>query len=478
MSTPFDSTAFTLPVRAQDVLSGSTLTETVPLEMRHGNTELITLLDLLGIGGPFTVESPWELRDEEGRHLIHAGGYAAVPFGEKYPPLMQFLQDYLERGSQLGLPQQSASEWRAALETNLVALLAAVAPSHTDSGVFFGSSGAEAIEVAMKMARANRPNKPAFINFTSAYHGKTFGALSVTPNPEYQDLFKPFGPEVFTVPYGDANALEDELKRNSHKVAAIIVEPVQGEAGVVIPPPDFLRQLGELAKQYDVLVIADEIQSGLGRVGELFASVAAGLEPDIITLAKPLSGGIVPLSATIGRRELYKTFLPGISSKRHSTTFGGNSLAMAAGVKSLELIVTEGLVERAKRNGEYGKERLLKLKEAYPKLIADVRAQGMLFALVLQPPVGMKIPGVSAEDVQMLGSALGLRAMQQAGVHGCYSINSNRIIRLTPPLNMPENLFTEMFDRIDTMAKENSSSFALLRKFPLPRLLRLAKLAL
>lgn len=478
MSNSFDSTAFTLPVRTADILSGAVLPDTVALEQRHGNTELITLLDLLGIGGPFTVESPWELRDEEGRHLIHAGGYAAVPFGEKYPPLMNFLAEYLERGTQLGLPQQSASEWRAALETNIIALLAAVAPSHADSGVFFGSSGAEANEVAMKMARANRPGRTGFINFTSAYHGKTFGALSVTPNPEYQDLFKPFGPQVFTVPYGDANALEDVLRKEAHNVSAIIVEPVQGEAGVIIPPPDFLANVGKLAKQYDVLVIADEIQSGLGRVGELFASVAAGLEPDIITLAKPLSGGVVPLSATIGRRELYRTFLPGISSKRHSTTFGGNSLAMAAGVKALELIVNDGLVERAKKNGQYGVQRLQALKEKYPKLIADVRGRGMLFALVLQPPVGMKIPGVSTDDVQMLGSALGLRAMQHAGVHGCYSINSNRIIRLTPPLTMPEHLFTEMFDRIDQMGHDNQSSFALLRKFPLPRLLKLAKLAL
>lgn len=478
MSTEFRSSDFTLPIRARDVLGGSNLANTVAQEQAHGNTELITLLDLLGIGGPFTIESPWELRDQENRHLIHAGGYAAVPFGEKYPPLMNFLRDYIDQGSQLGLPQQSASEWRAALETNLVALLASVAPSHADSGVFFGSSGAEAIEVAMKMARANRPGKTGFINFTNAYHGKTFGALSVTPNPEYQDLFKPFGPPVFTVPYGDANALGDVLKREGHNIAAIIVEPVQGEAGVVIPPEDFLQNLGSLAKQYDVLVIADEIQTGLGRVGELFASIAAGLEPDIITLAKPLSGGVVPVSATIGRRELYKTFLPGISSKRHSTTFGGNSLAMAAGLKSLELIVSEGLVERSKKNGEYGLERLQALKAAFPKLIADVRARGMLFALVLQPPVGMKLPGVSVDDVQMLGSALGLRAMQQAGVHGCYSINSNRIIRLTPALNMPENLFVEMFDRIDQMGKDNSSSFSLLRKFPLQRLLKLARLAL
>src|SRR5690606_13491519 len=217
--------------------------------------------------------------------------------------------------------------------------------SHRDSRVYFGSSGAEAIETAIKLARAARPNGTTFINFQRAYHGKTSGALALTPNEEYQAPFRPLAPDVVTLPYGDTDALERALKQLGkracaivvepvqgeggvvtpppgflarlgglarapggpviagqnapapdrlerarkqlgRRACAIVVEPVQGEGGVVTPPPGFLARLGELARAHGVLVIADEIQTGLGRTGHWFASVAAGLDPDVVTLAK------------------------------------------------------------------------------------------------------------------------------------------------------------------------------------------------
>ncbi|HNQ98577.1 MAG TPA: aspartate aminotransferase family protein, partial [Trueperaceae bacterium] len=154
---PASVSAARLPVSTRDLLHGKTPLDVLDLEGRHGNGDLLKVLDILGIAGPFKVLSPWELEDETGRNLIHAGGYAAMPFGEGYPPLVDFVRDYLTENRQLGLPQQSLSEWRAALETNLVALLASVAPSHADSHVYFGNSGAEAVEAALKMARAARP---------------------------------------------------------------------------------------------------------------------------------------------------------------------------------------------------------------------------------------------------------------------------------------------------------------------------------
>lgn len=467
-----------LPVRTADVLGGDPKIDALALEKRYGNGDLIDLLDAFGIVGPLRVESPWELRDGEDRHLIHGGGYAAVPFGERYEPLVSFIHDYLEKDRSLGLPQQSAAAWRAALEANLVALLASVAPTHADDRVFFTNSGAEAVETALKMARAARPNASVFVNFGRAYHGKTHGALALTPNEEYQEAFRPLAPEVLTLPYGDAATLRDALQQHAKRICAIVVEPVQGEGGVVTPPEGYLAELGRLAREHGVLVIADEIQTGLGRTGHWFASVAAGLDPDVVTLAKPLGGGIVPVGATIARKPIYRALLHGLAAKRHSTTFGGGSLAMAVGAKSLELAVDEDLPRRSAEAGRYGLERLRALADRYPNLLEEVRGAGMLFAFVLRPVVGFKVPGVSEEDVQTLAAALFMREMHLGGVHGCYSTNASRTARLTPPMNLPWPLVVELFDRVDEVARRNPRSFTLLQRFPLPRLMRLAKIAL
>ncbi|MDT3681428.1 MAG: aminotransferase class III-fold pyridoxal phosphate-dependent enzyme [Truepera sp.] len=475
---PTTTTPPVLPVSVVDLLKSAAGTPTLDLETKHGNGDLLRVLDILGIAGPFRVLNPWELEDAQGRHLIHAGGYAATPFGEAYPPLLAFVREYLTANHQLGLPQQSLSEWRAALGANLVALLASVAPSHADSHVYFGNSGAEAVEAALKMARAARPKATQFINFERAYHGKTHGALALTPNEEYQAPFRPLSPDVRTLKYGDLEELERALRENADRICAIVIEPVQGEGGVIIPPPGYLQEVDRLARRHGVLVIADEIQTGLGRTGHWFASVAAGMDPDIVTLAKPLGGGLMPVAATIARKPIYHALLPGLASKRHSTTFGGGSLAMAVGLKSLELLVSENLAERSAQSGRYGLERLQAMAQRFPGLVDSVRGAGMLFAVSLKPVVGFKVPGVSEEDVQTLAAALFLRELHLGGVHGCYSTNASRTARLTPPLNFPQPTLVELFDRVEAVMAKNATPLAMLKKLPLPRMLRLARLAL
>lgn len=468
-----------LPVHSRDVLGGLAPRRTVELESRHGNGDLIKVLDILGIGGPFRVRSPWELEDERGRRLIHAGGYAALPFGESYGPLLEFVRECLDSGLGMGFAQQSASEWRAALETNLVALLSSFAPSHADSQVFFSNSGAEAVEAALKFVRAARPKARVVINFTRAYHGKTFGALSLTPNEEYQGPFKPLPGDVHTLPFGDATALEAAIERlGPDDVAGIFVEPVQGEAGVIAPPPEFLPALGELARRHDIPVVADEIQTGLGRTGHWFASLAAGLEPDIITLAKPLSGGLVPIGATMVRREIAQRLLGGLGSKRHSNTFGGGSLAAAVAVRALELIIEEGLIERAREQGARGLERLREIQARYPGYIEEVRGAGMLFALKLRPVVRPSLLPGQEELISTLGSVLALRALHLNGVHACFTLNHSQIVRLTPALNMPAEVFDELFDRVERTARANRGSWRMLPGTPVTRLVRLARVAL
>lgn len=451
-------------IRANEVLD-ERLSESriVDLETRFGNADFFNATRALGFGGPFRVVSPWELEEEGGRRLINAGGYSAMPFGEAYPPLVDFLKEFLEKNTTPGMPQQIVSPWRAALQANLVALLAREAPSHADSKVFFSNSGAEAIESALKFAKAARPKAKYFVNFTSAYHGKTFMALSITPNKDYQAIFEPLMRGVRTLPYGDTDAFERALKTlGPDKIVTVIVEPLQGEAGVVRPPDGFLERVGELCRKHGIPVIADEIQSGLGRTGHWFESLARGLEPDILTLAKPLGGGLVPIGATIVRKKLFRAMLSGTDSKRHSNTFGGNSISMAVGLKSLEILMDEDLPARASRLGDVGLARLRETQRRYPQFLQAVRGQGMLFALQFHTVLDSGLLKSQAELLAEASGLLGMRELHEVGVQANVTLSSKRTVRLTPALNMPDDLFGAMFDRVDEAAAKNKRAFSML----------------
>ncbi len=468
-----------LPISTLDVLDEKlTQGDVISAELAHGNADLIRVLDICGVAGPFKAVTPWEHVDAKGIRRINAGGYSALPFGDRYPPLVEFLTEYLTRDSAQGLPQQAASPWRAALEANLVALLAHVAPSHADSRVFFSNSGAEAIETAIKFARMARPKASKIINFKGAYHGKTYAPLSLTPNAEYQDPFRPLMPGVVTLPYGDIAAFRKAVKRHGAKtIAAVFIEPIQGEAGVIIPPAGYLKELGEICERNGIVVVADEIQTGLGRCGEWFASIADGLEPDIVALAKPLGGGLVASGATIARKEIYAKMLSGMSCKRHSNTFGGNSLTMAIGLKSLELLVEGRLDERSKQMGEVGLAQLVEIAQRYPNLIETVRGQGLLMAIQFQSVVPFKVPFMS-ELVGEFSGILGLRTLHVHGVQANLSLSSKRVIRLTPALNMPDDVYKRLFQRIEAAAAKNPTGPAMLRNTPISVTAKLSKFAL
>ena len=469
----------TLVVRSEELFAGLPSGEVRRLERAHGNRDLIDLIDVLGLAGPMRTLTPWELEDADGNHLIHAGGYAAVPFGENYPPLRDAMLRHLKEGRDTGFPQQSLSAWRGAVAANLVALLAAVAPSHADSRVFFSSSGAEAVEAAIKFAKAHRPKAGSFITFERAYHGKTGWALALTPNEEYQAPFRPLPGPVHALPYGDLDAFEQALRRlGPDTVTAVIVEPIQGEGGVIRPPAGFLSGLGARCREHGIVVIADEIQTGLGRTGHWFASVADGLDPDIVTLAKPLGGGIVPVAATIARAPIYQSMLHGTASKRHSNTFGGGTLAMVVAQRSLELLVDEDLVAKARRDGEIGLARLRASAERYPDYFEEVRGAGMLFAIKVRPVAPEKRLPIDPELVPLLGAILTLRALHLHGVHGCFAFTAQRVVRLTPALNLPEALRDQLFDRVDAMAAHHKQAWRMLGSMSPGRWLRLAKLAL
>lgn len=390
------------PITTEELFKGLPKQSILDLEKQYGNTDLIRAIEYARLSGPFKVLSPWELEDPTGKSRINAGGYAANVFGDRYPPLMAFFRRYLDEIQPMGLPQQSLSDWRAALETNLVRLVTDFAPSHSDSKVFFSNSGAEAIEAGIKFAKAFRPESTYFINFKQAFHGKTSGALSLTSNEASQGPFRPLAFETLTLPFGDLEAFEEALCRKGAKsVIAVILEPIQGEAGVITPSRNFLGRIDQLAKKHRIPVIIDEIQAGLGRSGYWVPSIEwGGMDPDIITFAKALGGGIVPVGATVARSAIFGKMLGGLRSKIHSNTFGGNSLAMAIGLKSLEILREENLVARSRRLGEKGLDRLKTLAKRYPDLIAEVRGFGMWYAIKFHPAVP---PSIAFGQDELIG---------------------------------------------------------------------------
>lgn len=466
--------------RTSALLDGSlTPDEAIRIDTLRGNHDLLQLIRLFRLEGPLRPVNPWELEDVRGTHLINAGSYAAAPFGEAYPPMIEFVQRFLATPpSTVGFAQQSASAWRGALNDTLIGILSEHAPSHTDSQVFLSNSGAEAIETALKFVRAARPKATTLINFKRGYHGKTLGALSLTPNEEYQAPFRPLLGPVRTIPYGDIDMFTSAVREiGPDKIQAIVVEPIQGEAGVIAPPIGFLRALGELAKEHGIIVIADEVQTGLGRTGHWFASVADGLDPDIITLAKPLGGGIVPIGAVIARRPIYRAMLSGVKSKLHSNTFGGGALACAVALRSLELINDEGLVEKARQDGAYGLERLRAIRDAHPQLIGDARAAGMLFAITIRPVLPGRLLPIDAALIPQLSAFLGIAALHRAGVHACYSENGQGILRFTPPLTIPRATLATMFDRVEAMAERHKRPISLLTMLSPAEMARLVRMA-
>lgn len=462
-------------IRADEVLSEKMNARALELETQYGNGSLFSLLSAVGVAGPFEVLSPWEHQDSSGHRSINAAGYSALPFGDNYPPLLEFMREFLAKNRQVSLPQQSVTAWRGALEANLIRLLAREAPSHASSRVFFSNSGTEAVEGAVKFAQAAKPKARHLIHFKRAYHGKTLLALSLTPNPSLQKDFEHLLVKTTPLPFGDVDKLRDTIRKlGADNIVCVILEPIQGEAGCILPPPGFLQGVGELCREKGITVIADEIQTGLGRTGHWFESIAGGLEPDIICLAKPLGGGMVAIGATLVRDKIFQKMLGKVNDvKRHSNTFGGNSLAMAVGLKSLELVMDQNLPERSLRMGKIGLERLQIMAKRYPKLFKEVRGAGMLMAMSFHPVVRSSLLHSQAALINEVTGLFALKTFYDGGVQLNFSLNSAFTLRLTPAMNIPESLFDELFVRLERSADQTRSSFKTFSRTPLSSLTKL-----
>jgi acetylornithine/LysW-gamma-L-lysine aminotransferase len=288
--------------------------------------------------------------------------------------------------------------------------------------MFFTNSGTESAEAALKFAR-KFTGKHGVIAMNGAYHGKTLGALSVTYNEKYRKSFMPLLEGVKFVPYSDPSKLEEAVDES---IGAVILEPIQGETGIIVPPDDLIPKIREICTHRNLVLIFDEIQAGLGRTGKMWAGQNWNTTPDIMCLAKGIAGG-VPMGLVLTKPEI----MDSIKLGEHSSTFGGSPLACAAGSATLDALTTDGLVDNAASTGRYFKEKLMALKERH-KIIREVRGLGMMLGVELRFEV---------KDVLFDGIS-----------HGLLMLYSGRnIIRLLPPLVMDEATVSRAVEIMDAV---------------------------
>jgi len=348
--------------------------EVLRLFGEHINPIMRDFFELNHIDRVFTGGKGCMLTDHDGHEFLDfVAGYGCLNTGHNHPRVVEALKTYLDEGYPSFVQYVSAP-----LHTSLLAeRLAAIAPGNLKR-VFFSNSGTEAVEAAIKLARAAM-DKPRILYCDNGYHGKTLGALSVTGREKHRRAFAPLLPQCASIPFGDLDALKNELEKRD--VGAFILEPIQGEGGVMIPPEGYLSAVRALCDTYDCILIIDEIQTGFGRTGKRFACEWENVEPDILVLAKSLSGGLVPIGATLTRETLWdRAYGSRDRFALHTSTFGGGNFAAAAGLATIDLMEGEDLAGNALRIGEILKSSLMEVARTYP-FIKEVRGRGLMIAI-------------------------------------------------------------------------------------------------
>jgi acetylornithine/LysW-gamma-L-lysine aminotransferase len=356
--------------------------------------------------------------DTSGKEYIDCmGGYGVALVGHCNPRVVEAIKNQAEK-----LIVCHMSLYNDTRE-DFLTKTAAIAPQGLNK-IFFSNSGAEAVEAALKFSR-RYTGKPGIISMNGGYHGKTFGALSVTYSEKYRKPFMPLLEGVKFLPYTNPN-IEDAIDDST---GTVIVEPIQGETGIILPPDRLLQNMREVCTKHNIILIFDEIQSGFGRTGKMWAGEHWKTVPDIMCLAKGIAGG-VPIGLTLCKPEIVEAMRVG----EHSSTFGGNPLACAAGSATIEALIEDKLVENAAALGNYFKEGLLILKDRH-KIVREVRGIGMMLAVELRFDV---------KNVLLDGIRNGLLML--------YS--GKNILRLLPPLVMEKRTVSTALEIIDNLLLE------------------------
>ena len=353
--------------------------EAMELNQRYLNRQLGRVVKTLGFDREWVHGRGEYLIDAEGEQYLDLyAGYGVFSLGRNHPYVRDQLMSVMA-AEPANLPQIGVTTLAGVLAEELVNR----APDSIDAAVL-NSSGTEAVETALKLARAST-GRNRILYCDRAFHGLTLGSLSVNGNAEFRDRFGALLPGCDPIPFGDLDALRGELKAGD--VAALIVEPIQGK-GVFVAPDDYLVQAGELCHAHGALLIVDEVQTGLARSGRFLCLEHWGVQPDMVTLSKALSGGFIPVGATLCSRAVFeKTFDTMENSVVHGSTFGNNDFAAAAALATLTVIAREGLIERSRRMGELLMELTRPLVDRF-EVVREVRGLGLMWGIELGPPSG------------------------------------------------------------------------------------------
>lgn len=381
--------------------------EVVEKTADHINPYLSKLMAFAGFGVETRGEGCY-IWDHEGRRYLDClGSYGCFSLGHRHLKVVEAVKNQLD---QIALSGKAFFSKPAA---DLATKLAELAPGNLEY-VFFGNSGTEAVEAALKFAKA-ATGRAKLVSTTGSFHGKTLGALSVMGREKYRKPFEPLMPGPVFVPYGNAAAAAREIDDTT---AAMIVEPIQGEGGIIIPPDGYLTELRKACDKVGALLIVDEVQTLLGRTGYWFGSNHDGVAGDLMPLAKALGGGIMPIGALMGTREVWDA----VYSKNpiaHSSTFGGSPLACAAGLATLQVIEEDGLIERSRVYGLKLQAALRSVADQHKDLITEVRGRGLM--------IGVEF---AMDEV----GELVIAQLLKRGMCAAYTLNNPRIMRFEPPL--------------------------------------------
>ncbi|MGQ9556973.1 MAG: putrescine aminotransferase [Desulfurispora sp.] len=397
------------------------------LEYRKSVSTDYTSVEWCDSGSTFT--------DVYGKEYIDClGGFGIYNVGHRHPKVIEAVINQLQRQA------LHSQELLDPLRGFLAKLLAQITPGDLQYA-FFVNSGTESVEGALKFARMYTGRR-SFIATTRGFHGKSLGSLSATAKGVFRQPFLPLIPGFHHVPYGDAAAIEMMLESCAfigEDVAAVVLEPIQGEGGVIVPPDDYLPRVRELCDKYGALLILDEVQTGMGRTGKMFCCEHYHVVPDILCLAKAFGGGVMPIGAFVSRREIWEKLID--NPILHSTTFGGNPVCCAAAIANINVLLSENLPQRAAESGAYMIGRLRELAEKYPQVVLEVRGKGLM--------IGIEF--VNNELGYAVAKGLFDNGVLVAGTY----INS-KSIRIEPPLTISREQQDQVIERLDKVLAEVS----------------------
>jgi ornithine--oxo-acid transaminase len=403
------------------------------LYQQRVNPQWVRLLDVLQMNARYTRCEGTELFTADGRRILDfLSGYCVHNLGHNHPAVVEALKDELDRRGpamlQSHVPELAGELadklcWRAGGRVNKV---------------FFCSSGSEGVEAAIKFSRAHT-HRNGMLYAEGAFHGLTCGALSLMGDPFWRESFGPMLPETEAVPFGDLEAIERQLA--TKRFAAFIVEPLQGEGGVRVPPPGYLQGAQALCRRYGTLFVLDEVQTGMYRTGRFLASHHFNIEPDLVILAKALSGGLVPSAALLMSDQVHESVYGSIGRAIvHTSTYSENSLAMRAGLAAMETLERDRLGDRAQWAGDFLRTRLREALSGY-EMVKEVRGMGLLNGIEFQAPhkLALRVPFEAFRKIHpgMFGQVVVMRLFRQGFLTQMCG-NNFLVLKVAPPLVVKE----------------------------------------